>query len=339
MVDGDGYLHVAWDHHNNPLRYCKSIQPGSLVLTEKLPMTGRQEDRVSYPEFYKMADGSLLFFYRDGQSGQGNMIINKYDIHTKKWSQLQQDLIDGEEQRSAYWQACIDTKGTIHISWVWRETPDVASNHDICYARSTDGGITWERSTGEKYKLPITAATAEYACKISQKSELINQTAMSADAAGHPYVVTYWRETGSDIPQYHVVYNNGNKWITENMGFRKTAFSLSGTGTMRIPVSRPQIIAWQTGKTLAAAMIFRADDRGGKVSAAISRDLTSGKWELKDLSNFNLGSWEPTFDTELWKEKGLLHLFVQKAEQANNERQVQLGAQMIQVLEWDPKKY
>src|SRR5690606_34718751 len=22
MTDGDGYLHMAWDHHNNPLRYC-----------------------------------------------------------------------------------------------------------------------------------------------------------------------------------------------------------------------------------------------------------------------------------------------------------------------------
>ena len=25
MVDGAGYLHLSWDHHNNPLRYCKSV--------------------------------------------------------------------------------------------------------------------------------------------------------------------------------------------------------------------------------------------------------------------------------------------------------------------------
>lgn len=132
IADGDGYLHVSWDHHNNPLRYCRSVSPGSLELTEKMPMTGVNEGKVSYPEFYKMPDGNLLFLYRDGASGNGNLVIHRYDTRKKEWSQVQQDLIDGEHQRSAYWQACMDDKGTLHLSWVWRESPDVASNHDIC---------------------------------------------------------------------------------------------------------------------------------------------------------------------------------------------------------------
>jgi hypothetical protein len=94
---------------------------------------------------------------------------------------LQNNLIDGQNKRNAYWQTCIDEKGTIHVSWVWRETPDVSSNHDMCYACSKDGGITWQKSTGEKYTLPITAATAEYAVRIPQKSELINQTSMATE--------------------------------------------------------------------------------------------------------------------------------------------------------------
>ncbi|MGO8055575.1 BNR-4 repeat-containing protein, partial [Rhizobium leguminosarum] len=60
--------------------------------------------------------------------------------------------------------------------------------HDICYARSKDGGKTWEKSSGEKYQSPITAANAEYALRIPQKSELINQTSMFADAQGNPYI-------------------------------------------------------------------------------------------------------------------------------------------------------
>lgn len=94
---------------------------------------------------------------------------------------MQNNLIDGQNKRNAYWQTCIDEKGTIHVSWVWRETPDVSSNHDMCYACSKDGGITWQKSTGEKYTLPITAATAEYAVRIPQKSELINQTSMATE--------------------------------------------------------------------------------------------------------------------------------------------------------------
>jgi hypothetical protein len=336
IVDGDGYLHLAWDHHNNPLRYCRSIKPGSLELTDKMLMTGKVENKVSYPEFYRMPDGNLLFFYRDGGSGQGNLVISRYYTAAKQWTQLHSNLIDGEGERNAYWQACVDAKGTIHLSWVWRETPDVASNHDICYARSTDGGITWEKSTGEKYQIPVTASTAEYAFKIPQRSELINQTSMVADAAGHPYIATYWRDSGSSVPQYRVIYKYGSQWKSENLGFRKTSFSLSGGGTKAIPVSRPQIIAWQSGKALSAALIFRDVERGSKASAAVITDISKGNWKMIDLTATSVGSWEPSYDTELWKEKGILNLFIQKVEQVDAEGKANVAPQMVQVLEWKP---
>lgn len=62
MLDGDGFLHMAWNHHNDSLHYCKSVSPYSLELTEMMPMTGSDEKKLSYPEFYKMPDGGLLFF-------------------------------------------------------------------------------------------------------------------------------------------------------------------------------------------------------------------------------------------------------------------------------------
>lgn len=336
MTDGAGYLHLAWDHHNNPLNYCRSVQPGSLEMTDKTPMTGKAETSVSYPEFYKMPNGDLLFFYRNGASGKGNLVMNRYNVHTKQWTQLYDNLIDGEGARSAYWQACIDSRGTIHISWVWRESPDVASNHDLCYARSLDGGQTWEKSTGEKYTLPIRAATAENACTIPQQSELINQTSMYADAQGHPYIATYWREAASKVPQYHLVFNIGKEWKVQNLGFRTTAFSLSGAGTKRIPVSRPQIIAWQSGKLLSAALVYRDEERGNRISMALNRDLGQAGWQLYDLGTASLGSWEPTYDTELWKTRGILNLFVQKVEQVDAEGKAAMPPQMIQVVEWKP---
>lgn len=338
MADGAGYLHITWDHHNNPLNYCRSKIPGSLELTDKLPMTGLNEQKVTYPEFHKLPNGDLLFLYRDGQSGKGNLVLNKYDTKYKQWTQLHTNLIDGEGQRNAYWQACVDTKGTIHISWVWRESPDVASNHDMCYAKSTDGGKTWQTSAGKKYTIPITATTAEHACTIPQKSELINQTSMYADASGNPYIATYWREQGDSIPQYHLIYKKEGRWITKNLAFRKTPFSLSGAGTKRIPISRPQIIVWKSGKLLNVSIIFRDAERGNKVSVATCSDISTGKWRIIDLSEESVGSWEPTYDTELWKEKGVLNLFVQKTEQLDGEGKASIPPQMIKVLEWNPKK-
>jgi hypothetical protein len=338
MVDGSGYLHMAWNHHNNHLHYVKSKAPGSLELTSELSMTGKQEDKVSYPEFYRMPNGNLIFLYRDGESGNGSLVVNQYDIKTKTWKQLHNNLINGEGQRNAYWQACVDSKGWIHISWVWRETPDVASNHDLCYAVSKDGGITWQKSTGEIYQVPITAASAEYAFHIPQKSELINQTSMFADNDGHPYIATYWREDGSLIPQYHLVHTANDGWKKEVLDFRKTSFSLSGAGTKRIPICRPQIVAWKTKTNLSVAMIFRDEERESKVSAAINKNLGKDKWTVIDLTQTPVGSWEPTYDTELWRNKNILHLFVQHVEQADAEGQSKLPPQMVEVLEWNPKK-
>jgi hypothetical protein len=51
---------------------------------------------VSYPEFYRMPNGNLLFFYRNGASGKGNLVVKSYDISTSKWSMLHENLIDGE---------------------------------------------------------------------------------------------------------------------------------------------------------------------------------------------------------------------------------------------------
>lgn len=338
MVDGNGYLHVSWDHHGNALRYIKSKAPGSLEMTEELPMVGSLEQNVTYPEFYRLPNGNLLFLYRDGASGKGNLVLNKYDTKAGRWQRIHNNLIDGEGKLNAYWQACTDKQGAIHISWVWRESANVASNHDMCYAVSADGGISWQKSTGEKYGIPITAATAEYACQIPQNSELINQTSMYADEKGNPYIATYWRSAGDSVPQYRIVYKTDSGWQVNNLGFRKTAFSLIGAGTKRIPVSRPQLVLMPDGRRMAAVLVFRDEERGGKVSVATSKDIIGNAWKVSDLTDFSVGSWEPSYDTELWKKKGRLDLFVQKTDQVDGEGRSTLGPQPVIVLSCNMKE-
>ncbi len=333
MVDGEGYVHVSWDHHGNPLRYAKSVAPFSLQLGEKEKMTGVNETNVTYPQFFKMPGGDLVFMFRDGQSGKGNLVVNKYDVKKKEWSQLQHNLIDGEGQRNAYWQSCVDSKGVIHVSWVWRETWDVSTNHDMCYARSLDGGKTWENSKGEKYALPINATTAEYICKIPQKSELINQTSMTTDTKGQPVIASYWREEGSYIPQFHIISLQDGKWQVSNLGFREMPFSLSGGGTKRIPISRPKIVAENKGSKSIFYLIFRDEERGSKVSVATNKKSGKGKWKITDLTDFSVGSWEPSFDTELWKDKGVLNIFVQNVVQVDGEGKADVEPQTVYVLE------
>ena len=335
-VDGRGFLHVVWNQHDSPLQYCRSVRPDSLELSAPLPMLGDREGRVTYPEFYATSGGRLLFLYRDGASGGGNLVLNRYDPQSGRWARLQDKLIDGEGERNAYWQAAVDARGTIHLSWVWRETPDVATNHDLCYAKSDDGGRTWRKSTGEPYKLPISAATAEYVRRIPQGSELINQTSMATDARGRPYVVTYWRPEGTRVPQYHLVYHDGRGWRTLQVTRRTTPFSLSGRGTRRIPVSRPQVVVDERRGGASAYVIFRDAERGGRVSVAACRNLPDGGCAVTDLTEESVGMWEPTYDPEVWRSRKELHLFVQRVGQGQGETTEEIPAQPVSVLEWRP---
>jgi hypothetical protein len=332
-VDGRGILHLGWGNHNTKLNYArsgKSEMPGAFSLST---MVGHKEDKASYPEFYSMPGGDLLFFYRDGASGNGDLVLNRWDANRQTWHRVQDKLIDGERQRNAYPQIAVDRLGSIHLSWVWRETPDVETNHDLCYARSDNGGKTWIKSTGEKYILPITAATAEYIHRIPQKSELINQTSMTADERGRPFIATYWRDADSLIPQYRVVYSNGRTWKTSQVGTRKNAFSFSGGGTKRIPISRPQIVA-NKGSVI---VIFRDEERGSKVSVGTTTNINSNKWTISDLTAASVGMWEPSYDHELFRAHGLLDIFVQRVGQGDGEKLEEVASQMVSILEWRPR--
>jgi hypothetical protein len=324
-IDREGYLHVSWDHHDTRLRYVRSKKAFSLELGEEQPMTGEDESKVTYPEFHNLPNGKLLFCYRSGASGRGNMIMKSFDVKTQQWTSLQNNLIDGENQRSAYWQMYVGKKG-IYISWVWRESWDVSTNHDLCYAFSPDGGKTWQKSTGEKYTLPITKQTAEDAWEIPQNSSLINQTAMTVDDKGNPYIATYWDNNG--IPQYKVVYLSNGKWNLINTNFHLNPFSLGGGGTKRIPISRPEILVDKS----MLYLLFRDEERENKITLGYT-NLQNKDWKLQDLSRFTVGQWEPNFDKELWEQKKQLHIFSQNVSQADGEGLTKVAPQMVQVLE------
>jgi hypothetical protein len=299
-------------------------------------MTGQSENQVTYPEFYSTTGGNLLFMYRIGASGRGNLVLNRFDVRTGQWTQVHQNLIDGQGQRSAYWQAAVDEKGDIHLSWVWRDSPDVATNHDLCYARSRDGGVTWEKSDGTKLPVPITIDTAELAAAIPQKHELMNQTSMTTDSKGRPYIATYWRDEGTDVPQYHLVWHDGSKWQTSVIGGQTVAFRLGGGGTKRVPISRPKIVVDSSGPTDKAYLLYRDEGRGNKVSVAICQDLSKKQWSIKDLTSSGVGQWEPSYDLHLWNSQKVLNAFVQRAEQKDAEGVNDAPPEMVYVLEWKP---
>lgn len=333
-VDGRGVLHVAWAEHGRALHYARAVRPGALELGASQAMTGQHEGRVTYPQFYAIRGGDLLFLYRDGQSGRGDVMVNRWHVKRGTWAAVAHPLISGEGARNAYPNTlAVDAGGGWHLSWCWRETPDVATNHDVLYAYSPDEGRTWTKTNGDKYVLPITAASAEVAWAVPQGRELINQTTMTVDSRGRPLIATYWRPEGSDVPQLQLVWRDSARWRVSQVGTRTLAFRLSGGGTKRIPLSRPLVVAGARG---SVHVVFRDAELGGGISVA-SAASASGAWRVSSLWAASVGQWEPTHDPIAWRDRRALHLFVQRVGQGDAEQLEPMTAQPVSILEWLPR--
>jgi hypothetical protein len=225
----------------------------------------------------------------------------------------------------------VDGDGGWHLSWVWRESWDVATNHDVLYAYSPDQGATWQRSTGEPYRLPITAGNAEVAAAVPQRRGLINQTSMAV-ADGRPVIVTYWRDAESPVPQYRLVEYTGAGWRTETVGRRTRPFRLEGGGTRRIPVSRPLVLADAGG----VHVVLRDEDLGPGIHV-MSRAEAASDWTVRTVYGASVGQWEPVHDPVEWDRDGVLHLLVQRVGQGQAETLEEIPPQRLRVLEWRPR--
>jgi rhamnogalacturonyl hydrolase YesR len=341
VVDSDGYLHVAWDHHGNTLKYARSLTPRSLQLGAPQPMTGQREESVTYPLFHRLPNGDLLFLYRDGRSGRGNLVLNRYTTKSRTWAQIHANLIDGEGQRSAYPSAFVDRKGVLHLAWNWRDSADVATNHDLCYAKSADGGVNWTTTQGTPLPIPLTVANAEYALRIPTGRSLMNPPALTADSDGRPLLANYWKPEGSDIPQYHLVRYDGKEWHTQQITKRTTPFDLAGTSTKRPPLSR-SVIATRSGwrKPQEAFLFYRDDERGGRAVVASSPDIAAATptWTISDLTANSLDAWEPSLDPVQAARLQQVHLLVQSATQRDGDdrQSAPVPPSTIASLIWKP---
>jgi hypothetical protein len=329
-VSSDGLLHLSYDQHAQALHYRVSATAGDIHhFGPEKPMTGQTEQHVTYPQFMNSPDGTLYFFYRDGASGNGNLCLNRYDAQTKSWTPVAHPLIDGENKCNPYWwRPAFGTDGSIHLAWCWRDRPDAQTNHDLCYARSNDGGKTWLRSDGKIQTLPITPENAEVIEPIAKGSNLINQCAAAVDAGGHPHLAQYFNDAAG-IPQYFHIWFDGDSWRKNQVSNRTLKFIVGGGGSLAIPVSRPEIAI---GKSGAVNLITRDSEFGGGIR--LYRAMAPYEsWQAINLTHVDLGNWEPSYDLNRLKSDGILSLFVLPVRQGNHEKTTDFPPQEAELVE------
>ncbi len=292
-IDGSGYIHVAGNMHVDQLRYVRSAEPGDIRSWVAGGMTGRDESEVTYPTFVKRTGGELLFFYRDGRSGFGNIIVNLFDESTRTWSRLS-TLIDGKSSgESPYLQhVAVDSRGALHLIYVWRSAREPNSNSDISYARSPDGGRTWERSDGAVLDQPITHASSEVIVDTAAYgSGLLNGGGLEVTRSGSPHGAFVFRK--GDGWQVSHVWLDRDGWHNEAIG----PFASDGT--------RPAVL------TRGEEVFFLATRPSGRrVNVALLKVIGGSVESRFVLMKIDVPGWEPTYDPQALVESGALSMIV-----------------------------
>ncbi len=233
-VDDDGHLHVSGNMHAEPLIYFRTEKPGDISTLKGVPMTGENEQRCTYPKFMRDGSNRLLFHYRDGGSGDGNEIYNVYDLKTKMWKRLlDKPLTDGQGKMNAYMQGpSRGPDGWFHLVWVWRDTPDCATNHHLSHARSKDL-IHWESVFGESVELPLTLDENKlWVDPVPSGGGMINGgQKLNFDSESRP-IITYHKSDADGNMQIYAARPEDGEWTIHKLTDWSEPVKFSGGGTM-----------------------------------------------------------------------------------------------------------
>lgn len=227
----DGTLHFAWDMHGNTLRYRRSVV--GLCTTNKaawgnagmlnaeqnwLVASGASIGNVTYPMFLNTPSGALIFEYRIGSTSAGDHWLNTYNPATTNWSagikfsakegtytgMLATGSIGSSTSRNAYENNFdFSPNGVLHHTWTYREAAD-AANHDICYAYSTNNGVTWFNNAGTliadtSLGQAINVSSPGIIIKVlDSRQRLINQQAQCVDNDGRVHILALHRRAEPD---------------------------------------------------------------------------------------------------------------------------------------------
>lgn len=268
-IDDSGYVHVSGDMHNVKLIYFRSKKPWSIESFESPGMVGSIENSVTYPVFIKGPQNKLFFQYRDGGSGNGTTIWNRYDVITKKWTRVTTSgLFDGENQVNAYQTAPVmGPDGFFHVIWMWRETPVANTNSHLSHMKSADL-ISWLTMSGTPLQLPVRQSTqGVIADPVSSGKGLINMDFGIGWDSQKRAVLTYHRYDNSSVSQiFNTRYENGAWKIYQTSDWKNFKWNLDLQGSL-------------THDVAAEPVDF---DNGQLIQKYIYRDNIKRQWILDE---------------------------------------------------------
>lgn len=233
-LDRRGHLHLSGNMHVAPLVYFRGDRPHEASSLRPVHrMIGDREERCTYPRFLDGPDGALVFTYRDGKSGDGSQIFNVHDEATGQWRRLlDTPLFDGEGRRNAYLRGPEPgPDGFYHLLWVWRETPDCATNHDLGYARSRDL-VHWENAHGAPLTVPIRLDAPATVDPVPEGAGLINGGASLGFDANRRPIVAYHKYDPDGLTQAYTARVEADRWVVRQASRWSYRWDFHGGGSI-----------------------------------------------------------------------------------------------------------
>lgn len=249
-LDSEGYLHVMGNMHADPLEYFRMSEPLNIRSLKRVSVMAEKslEKRMTYPVFLRNKQDQLIVKYRDGGSGNGSEVYNIYNVQSKSWSRLYANtFLDGEGKMSGYFEGpTLGPDGFFHLIWVWRNTPNAATNHSLSYAKSEDL-INWQNSNGEGISLPITAKNAEVVDPVPPFGGMINgNVKIGFDQKKRP-IISYHKYDENGDTQMYVARKDGADWkavkISDWKGFRWEFGGHGSLGRFKVRLYAPELLA------------------------------------------------------------------------------------------------
>lgn len=347
-VDGDDDLLISGDMHAVPMNFQRLTGGGihmTAWMTPPIEAGATDEASVTYPIFsIPLSSGDILFFFRDGGSGQANLVLKKWKKATNTLATVQGVVVDGEAVESFYPHVPYydEARDRVHIMGCWRVTTSLATNHDQLhfYLESSDGWdtCTAKKADGSAQTLPVTRGNAAYAAVIATNNGLANVGSITIDSDGNPRGFCF-RDPGNGFSQLFALRYNGSAWvecwIPENVQLQNgIPFSYVGVvgGPNTTPFSSMRAIC--DGTTNRTIALVRSDTEGAGTWALICERQDLTEWVWRQLDSTAVGFWFGSEDRNKWRLSGEIHTTVQRAK---FDAESTIGPQTLRRLKFRPK--
>jgi rhamnogalacturonyl hydrolase YesR len=289
-VDGNNVLHVIWGRDR--LGYAVSDEAGSMTLVNAEGPADDDSGRVKDPHLFRHPDGNLLLAYRNSEN---QLVLDRYQTEAGNWSHVHSTMI--ETRQNAYqWDLYQQKNGVLHLAWRYDDT--TASS--LFYARSDDGGDSWQSSAGKAFELPIQATASDAVWHSPQAPS--GPVQVTADPNGVPYIGVYRLESDG-AARFQVVHRYGGEW---------SAFSALDSAPKlddQVPTAIRMLAESKDGRT-KANLLYSDPSAEGRLVVDTASQFDAPVWDRRYLTDQPVASNIPEVDVSLWQRMRQVHVLL-----------------------------